>query len=428
MQRFEWLKSPWTIGVAMVTGVLIGVYAPDWALSLAHLGRIYITFLIMCVPAIMLTAVTSGLARLVSDAAAGRHLRRMLVVFAAFMLTVSTVVAVVTLVVRPGSALPAETRTVLGRVIQGAEQAAGTPSNWADLLFSVVPGNIFAAFVESNYPQILFVSVLLGLLVGFARLPGTEQLLQMADTGFQMFQLAISWSTYVLPLAIMGIVSGHVARTGFVIVVALAKLLGVGLVLALTGIVAGLILVARVQRMSLGQVWAVLRRPIMLGFGTSNSLAAMPVLMDALGRGLGLPYRLVGVVVPMAVLIARNANVMYATMMLMFAGQLYGISMPPGRVSVLILATVFGTIAGAGMPTIPFLATLTAVAQPMAIPIEAVIPVFVAIMPVLDPFGTAASVALQGAASAIIIGKPVPEPADPQQQTADPAAGTPTAS
>lgn len=407
MDRFEWLKSVWAIVIAMVLGAVIGLYAPTWAMVLSNVGNMYISFLIMCVPPIMLTAVSSSLARLVNNESAGGRIRRMLFVFTGFMLTVSTVTVLTMHVVKPGGTLSQEAQVAIGQMIRSSQNsvAVATGGGWADLFLGIVPQNMFAAVVESNYPQILFVAILLGLLLGFVKLPSSEQLVELAELGFKMFQQAISWSTYVLPVAILGIVAGQVARTGFEIVLALIKLLAVGLAISVVMASAAMMIMSRVLSVSWRKLWSTLRRPIVMGFGTSNSMAVMPLLMDALEDGFRLPRQLVNLVVPLSVLIARNANVLYGGMMLMFAAQLYNIDLTAENVIVLILATVIGTLVGAGMPTIPFLTALTVVAHPMGFPIEAIIPIFVAILPVLDPFGTAAGITLHAAASSVIIGK-----------------------
>src|SRR5690606_15775851 len=128
-------------------------------------------------------------------------------------------------------------------------------------------------------PQILFVSLLLGLLLGLSKQPGKNELVEMAEAGFKMFQRAVAWSNYALPFAVVGIVAGQVARTGFEIVFAVVKLLLVGIGLSLAAVLMALLVVSRVLHRPLAHVWASLRGPMMMGFGTTNSLAAMPMLM-----------------------------------------------------------------------------------------------------------------------------------------------------
>ena len=104
--------------------------------------------------------------------------------------------------------------------------------------------------------------------------------------------------------------------------------------------------------------------------------------------------------------------------------QLYGVELTAANAAVLVLATVLGTFVGSGMPTIPFLNTLTIVAQPMGFPVEPIIPIFLAILPVLDPFGTAAGVTLHAAAASVIIGRTqaVSDEAEPTEAAPSPGA------
>lgn len=422
---FQWLKSVWAIVAATILGVVIGLVVPAWSEPLANIGRVYMSFLIMCVPPIMLAAISSSLSRLVTNESAGRQIKRMLAVFLTFMFATGTITVAAMFIVAPGSSLSPETHTALGLMLRQVERAAAAAGGtWADLFMNLVPENMFAAMVESNYPQLLFISILLGLLLGFVRTPGTQELVSMADVGFKMFLQAISWSTYALPFAIVGIVAGQVARTGFEMVFALIKLLAVGVAIALFAIAVALLLISRVLKEPLPRVWVTLRRPVMMGFGTQNSIAVMPLLMDALVQGFTLPRPLVNLVVPLSVLLARNGNVLYAGMMLMFAAQLYGVELTAANAAVLVLATVLGTFVGSGMPTIPFLTTLTIVAQPMGFPVEPIIPIFLAILPVLDPFGTAAGVTLHAAAASVIIGRTqaVSDEAEPTEAAPSPGA------
>ena len=229
--------------------------------------------------------------------------------------------------------------------------------------------------------------------------------MELAEAGFKMFQRAVGWSNYALPFAIVGIVAGQVSRTGFDIVFAVVKLLLVGMGLSLAAILVALLVVSRVLRRPIAHVWASLRGPMMMGFGTTNAMAAMPMLMDSLTEHFALPRQLVNLVVPLSVLIARTANLMYTGMLLTFSAQLYQIELTPVTVLTMTVAAVVATVVGVGMPTIPYLTSLTIVAAPMGLPIEAIIPIFISIMPVLDPFGTAACMMLHAVAASVIIGR-----------------------
>lgn len=413
---------------AFVLGTLIGLYLPGWAPVLSRVGGLYVTFLVMCVPPIMLTALSSSLARLLTNQAAATHLRRIATVFLITMLVVGAVGAVGMLLVKPGEGLSEEARAVIGRVLKEADSAgsvgsavggtgSGRGTGWGEVLLSLIPQNMFAAVAEGNYPQILFISVLLGLLLGFVRVPATEQLIELAELVFEMFQQAIMWSTYVLPVAVLGIVAGQVAQAGLELLFALAKLLGTVLAVGAVLAIAGTAVVSMVLGVSWRRQWQSLRRPLTFALATSSSMATMPLLMEALEE-LNLPRRLVNLVVPLCVLIARHGFVKVGAMFLVFTMQMYDLPITPTAFVTIVGGAVFASVVTAGMPVIPFLTALTVVATPMGLPLEAVIPLFLAILPIFDPFGTAFMVQVQAATTALVIGAPerraIEDSADPQ--------------
>lgn len=402
--RLEWLRSIWSILTAFALGALIGLYFPAWAPPAARIGQLYVTFLIMCVPPIMLTALSSSLARLLTNDSAGAHLRRIAGVFLTSMAIVASVAAAGMLLARPGGGLSEDAQLVIGHVLRNAESAAVGGGSWGEVLLSLVPRNMFAAIAEGNYPQILFVSVLLGLLLGFVRMPATERLLDLAELVLQLFQQAIAWSTYLLPLAVLGIVAGQVAQVGLGLLLALAKLLVTVLVVAVVLWCAAAFVVSKAAGVTWREQWQAMRRPLTFGFATADSMATMPLLMEALEE-MKLPRPLVKLVVPLCVLIGRHGPILYGVIVLVFTMQLYGFPVTPTAMAAVIGGAVFASVVTAGMPAIPFLTALTVVAAPMGLPLEAVIPIFLAIMPVFDPPATVAVVQIQAAAAIMAIGR-----------------------
>lgn len=425
IRRLEWLTSIWTILAAFVLGGVLGLALPEVALQVARIGDLYVTFLIMCVPPIMLTALSSSLARLLNDQAAAAHMRRIVSGLLLSMLVVASVSAIGILAFKPGVGLSTEARLVIGTHLEEAESpTVGGATGWGQLLMGLVPQNMFAAVAEGNYPQILFISVLLGLLMGFVRGPATDRMLELTELVFQLFQQAIMWSTYVLPFAVVGIVAGQVASVGPQLMVAMAKMLLACIVISLTLAVVGVVVLVRATGTPWRELWPALKKPLTFALATSNSMATMPVLMDALEE-LRLPRSMINLVVPLCILIGRHAFVVYGVQVLLFTVQLYDLPLTLGAVAAIIVGAVFVSVATAGMPAVPFLTALTIVAAPLGIPMEAVIPIQLAILPLYDPIGTFAAVQVQATTATMIIGRPQETAATsrgPGAQTATPAA------
>ncbi len=358
----------------------------------------------MCVPPIMLTALSTSVAKLINNPAAARYFRRMVVVFLIGMVAAAAVGVAGMVIARPGAGLSQQAQLLIGNMLRDAHTVGSSGATWAEVLFGLIPQNMFAAIAEGNYPQILFISLLLGLLLGVVRLPATERMLELAELVFELFQQAIMWSTYFLPVAVIGIVAGQVATAGVDLLLALGRLLAACFVVAFFIWLVSSVLLAKATGVSWREQERIMRRPLAFAFATANSMATMPILMETLEQ-LRLPRQLVNIVLPLGVLLARYAFVNYGAMALVFAMQLYGLPVTPGALAAIIAGSAFVGAATTGMPAVPFMTALTIVSVPLGIPLEAVIPIFLAILPIFDPFGTAAAVQLQAATTAIIVGQ-----------------------
>lgn len=402
--RFEWLKSIWAVLAAFVLGTVIAVYVPALVAPLSKVGDLYVTFLIMCVPPIMLAALTSSLARLLTNKSAGDHLRRIAVVFLASMILTALVTGAFMLLVKPGQ-LSGEAKVMVGEMlVAGGDASADGPTGWGALLLGLVPENMFEAIAQGNYPQILFVSVLLGLLLGFVKAPASGRMLELVELVFEVFQQAVSWSAYVLPVALLGIVAGQVSSAGIEFLLSLARFIGVGIAASLTLSAFAAIALSTVLGVPWSVQWQAMRRPLTFGLATSSSMATMPLIMEGLEQ-LRLPPRLVRLIVPLNVLIGRQPAIISFMMVFLFTMQLYEIPVTGGSFATALFGSVFVGALTTGMPGVPSLTALTIVADPMGLPLTAVIPIMLAALPMFDPFITMAGAHMQAATTAIIIGE-----------------------
>lgn len=404
--RFEWLKSVWTVLAAMALGITIGIVRPQWGAPMARLGGLYVTFLIMCVAPIILAALSTSLARFLLAKSGEVQLRRMVAVFALSMVMTSLLVVVIMVVGQPGSSLAGEAQMVLGRVLAEAEPGPGAAAGggWADVLLTIIPVSIVAAIAENNFPQLFFVSVLIGLLMGTVRVPATERLLELLDLVSQLFNQAIQWSTYVLPIAVMGILAGEVAVLGTELLLALGRLVILVAIASLLLMGISTWVISSVLRISPAEQFRKLRRVLVFAFGTSNSVASMPLIMEDLHHGFGLPWPVVNIVVPLGVLVARYGSIMLGAVALPFAAQLYQIPLNIGQLGLLVLVLAVWAGIMAGVPAAPLLMTTILIGAPFGIPMQAIIPIMLALIPILDPMWTVATVHLISAATVLIVG------------------------
>jgi proton glutamate symport protein len=177
--RAALLKHPLVILLSIIVGIVLGILAKDVAKMLAPVGNLYLFFIQMSVYPILVSAIVSGLARLIKARSAGGNLLRMMIVFITCMLIASVFGLLSGLVGEPGRSLDEQAKQVLGQLINQNDRnvlelslsdPAGDPVvHQVDLwnfLRMLVPPNIFQALDQGLALQIVFFSIIFGIALG----------------------------------------------------------------------------------------------------------------------------------------------------------------------------------------------------------------------------------------------------------------------
>lgn len=424
---FEHLKSVWAILIGIAAGSLLGFLSPDVARSISIYGELYLTFLKMCVIPIMITALIPSLARLLQAREAARFIRRIALVFAASLLLVSLVSIAAAAIVKPGHNVSDTARTALGMAIFESESNlarspadAGTAAaslsaeaesgSLAGLILSMIPANVFSALVDGNNVQILVFSVIFGITLGLFPPQNNENLLQMMEGIFKVFQRIIAFTMYILPFALFCMMAGQVAQTGGALFAAMGKFILVIYIVSLFLMAAAAVVIARKSGKRLIDTLRDLKEPLLVAFGTRNSIATMPSVLEAMADRLQLEKRGVDLVVPLGIVICRYSMVLVFAVSSLFIAQLYYLPIEAGGWLIILLGSVLAAVGSAGMPGIVSFAMLALIMDPLGLPSETAVILLIAMNPVFDPIITTASVHLNCAATVLVVDRD-PQPA-----------------
>ncbi len=160
------LGSPWSIVAGIAGGAFIGVYLQPLAQILVPFGHIYISLLMMCVIPIVVTSITSGVARLVRTSEIRDHIWRLVTYFWVGLLLPSGIGVFAAWAGGPGETLDASAMTSLGALVLDADSTSSGPSGLLPFLSSIVPRNIFASLSSGHIVSIVFSCVLIGSALG----------------------------------------------------------------------------------------------------------------------------------------------------------------------------------------------------------------------------------------------------------------------
>jgi hypothetical protein len=153
------------------------------------------------------------------------------------------------------------------------------------------------------------------------------------------------------------------------------------------------------------KVLSLLFEPIMLAFATRNSMATLPSAITCLDDKMSFDKTTVNLTLPLGMTLGRFGNVFYFAVAVFFVVQIYGMELATAQYATVFLGVVFAGTATAGASGIVTLSVISIVLSPLNLPVEAVLVIFMAIDPIIDPFRTFLLVYGNISATTLISGK-----------------------
>jgi proton glutamate symport protein len=411
------LKHPLVILLSITVGVVLGIVAQDVAKMLAPVGDLYLFFIQMSVYPILVSAIVSGLARLIQARSAGANLLRMTIVFMTCTFIASVCGLLSGIVGEPGRGLDEQAKQVLGQIINQNDQnvlelSLSDPSddpvvhqaNFWNFLRMLVPANIFQALYQGLALQIVFFSIIFGIALGSIRSEASNLIINIMLSVLETFQQLVAWSLYGLPFALICLIATQVASIGVEIFSAMLKFTMLfWIVGAVLFVMSTLVIWLRSGFRHPLYMLRCLCDPIIISFATRSSFAALPASIRAMQHDLGFERESVSLMLPLGITIGRYGNIVHFALASLFVMQLYNQPLSAAGLAIVVIGSVFAGLATAGSSGILTLAMIGIVLGPLGLPAEAVLIVMMAIDMVIDPMRTFLIVYVNIAATALIV-------------------------
>jgi Na+/H+-dicarboxylate symporter len=408
----EWLRSPWAILISSLLGAFIGTQQPQVAAWIAPFGTLYLGLLKMCVLPILLSAITNSLGRLMQSHDARQYVQRILVVFPLSLLGVSAIAVVIAAIAGPGRNLTADTLQTLGVLVNQSgvdlEMALSGPLPAAStigvttLVDSVVPDNIFAALSEDQTLKVLMFAMIFGVSLGLVKAPTTAALFDTLDSLYRSFNQVIHWLTYLLPFGLCSLLADQLSQVGVEVLLSMVDFVVAAIAtFALIYLICTLIIWRR-SGVGLWPTVLALKDPTILSLATSSSLACLPAAITSLSENLKFNAQTTNLVTPLAITLCRFGSVIYFASATLFVMQLYQRDLGLASLGIVIVGSILAGMATSGVTGILTLTMLGLVLDPLKLPLEAVLVLFIAIDPLMDPFRTLGIVHTGMAATALV--------------------------
>lgn len=350
----------WTF-LAMVTGVDLGLDAPQFAVQTRFLSDLFLRLIRMIVAPLIFATITAGTAGHRQLRSIGRVALKALVYFEV-VTTLGLIIGALAMNVSGagwGIALPGT--QVLTPEVHAIQ-------NWQQVIVNLVPENIAQAVAQNQILQVAIFSLLFGVALAFLpeqkRVPLLSVLQALADTMFQITRIVM----VLAPLAAGAALAYTVGSMGLATLLPLVKLVLTYYAALATFCLVVLIPILVAFRIPIRKFVSAVGEPAAIGFATTTSEAALPLAMERMEE-FGVPRWIVSFVIPAGYSFNMTGSSVYLSMAAVFVAQAGGIHLSVAQ-QISILATLMLASKGvAGVPRavlVVLLATAAAVHIPTA--------------------------------------------------------------
>lgn len=420
MERYQkWALNPLTVLACVVAGAVAGWAAPALARPLGLVGVVYVDLLKMIVLPFMISAVIFSLQNLYREGGATRIFKRVVVVFLAASLLAAVLALLASLLLRPGSDLPPDTRAALGQIVSGNDENSNTDmsmhaveeparvTSLTEMLQSLIPQNIFASLANGETLKALVFALLFGFAAGQVPSRISTGLNDALETIYHACQTLTRWVNLPVPLILFCMAASQVAQTGLQPLRAMAGFVVVFLVICALLLALAMAVIGRRAAVPYNSVLRAMREPFALGVATNNSATCMPAMVDALVQQLQFARARVELLVPLSISLLRVGSIAYFICATLFIAALYGRTLSPYDVGLLLLASVLAGFAAAGMSGIVTVSLVGTLCAYLSLPFEAAFVLLAAVDPICAMARTAVTVIGSCAAVASVCAQPV---------------------
>ena len=394
------LLNPLFLLPVVLLSVFVGVKYPAVGIALSPVGSYYISLMKMIVLPYLFVTITLGIARVASNPKAAEYTKRIIFTYPLTLIFVAFFGLGIALILPPAGYGDASSMAALGNMVNGSSslahgadedtisllKASDSHTESLKILDRFVPNNIFAALSEGDTLKVVIFCIIFGASMAKEIDHNTEDLFDMFKVVQASCVQVIYWLTLLLPFALFSMVSTQVATVGVGPLMSLAPFMVTQIGGALCLIALSVVIIAARARITPWQAAIRLHDTFVLALTTQSVVACIPTAIREMTVKLGFSTAGADLLLPLGTTICRVASTQYFVIGAVFAAQIYGIDMDLSKYSTIIIFSVAAGIASSGSSGAVTVVLISIVLDALHLPSEAIIPLFIAVDPIVTMF------------------------------------------
>ncbi|HUO21688.1 MAG TPA: cation:dicarboxylase symporter family transporter [Caulobacteraceae bacterium] len=363
--RQLWL---WVL-LAMVVGILLGIYDPKLAVQMQPFGDGFVHLISMVIAPLIFCTIVNGVANMADMSRVGRVAVKSLVIFEVMTLLAIVVALLAANILRPGVGMNVNVHDLHSGAVEDYVKQADQIS-FVSFALNIIPHTFLGAFTQGNVLQVLFLAVI----CGFALINiGTKArpLLDVLDVGMQMLFRIVNIVMWVAPIGAFGAIAFTVGKFGVTSLESLGKLVGEFYLVCIVFIIVSVAPIAWWCGFNMFKFLRYFRDEILISIATTSSESVLPRIMAKLTQ-LGCQKELVGFVVPAGYSFDLTGACLYLGMTTIFLAQATNTPLDLQHQLGLVLLMTLTSKGAAGVSGAAFVVLAATIAMDGSIPVSSV--------------------------------------------------------
>ncbi len=331
--------------IAIIIGVLFGLFLPTLALKQKVIGVVFVKLLKMLVVPLIFASIFTSIAGLGNlDTLKKKGLKTL------FLYILTTALATFLAIILMNIFSIGEPTSTTGLVYQKASQIK--PFSLEDMLVSFIPTNIFHSLTTGSMMQVIIFSILLAIASLYLEQKHQDTLYNFFSAISEAMLEMSKWIIKLTPLGVFSLLSYIVAEQGIDVILGLWKYIAIVLSAILIHMFITLpTLLYITKRINPYNYLNKVKEAIIMAFSTASSAATLPVSLKTVVEKGGVSPQSANFVLPLGATVSMDGTAAYLTIAVLYIANLAGIPMDFGQQIILGLTVVLLSVGVAALPS-----------------------------------------------------------------------------
>lgn len=339
------------IFIALVLGVVVGHFAPDFAVKMRPFATIFLRMVKMIIAPLLFATLVVGISGHDDAKSLGKIGLKTIVYFE----IVTTLALIIGLTManffKPGVGfVNGSSVHALHMQEVGLLAASHAHTSVSQMVTDIFPTSIVDAMAQGNLLQIVVFSIFFALAI-CAVGKKAQPVLDLLNSVSQIMFKFTEYVMYFAPLGIFGAIAATVGANGLTVLKSYFKVIGALYAALAVFVLLVLIIACKIVKISFRNLLRALQEPALLAFTTASSEAAFPKAMEIMER-FGVPKKIVGFVMPTGYTFNLDGSTLYLAMGVILSSQIVGINLDLNQQLIIMLALMLTSKGIAGVPRV----------------------------------------------------------------------------